>query len=77
MVLRVLLIGATGVFGTRIAARLAHDARFELIVAGRTRSALEHLRNRLATCGFCTQVAMQVEWWLSFVVAMSRQNLST
>lgn len=45
--MRVLLIGATGVFGARIAARLAHDTRFELTLAGRTRSALERLRNEL------------------------------
>ncbi|WP_188797626.1 saccharopine dehydrogenase NADP-binding domain-containing protein [Dyella nitratireducens] len=45
--MRVLLIGATGVFGARIAARLAHDARFELIIAGRTQTALERLRNDL------------------------------
>ncbi|GLQ51585.1 saccharopine dehydrogenase family protein [Dyella flava] len=47
MALRVLLIGATGVFGARIAARLAHDSRFELILAGRTRAGLEHLRDQL------------------------------
>jgi saccharopine dehydrogenase-like NADP-dependent oxidoreductase len=47
MGLRVLLIGATGVFGARIAARLAHDARFELVLAGRTRDALERLCDQL------------------------------
>lgn len=47
MALRVLLIGATGVFGARIAARLAHDARFQLIAAGRTLMALERLREAL------------------------------
>ena len=47
MALRVLLIGATGVFGARIAARLAHDARFQLVLAGRTREALERLRDQL------------------------------
>jgi saccharopine dehydrogenase-like NADP-dependent oxidoreductase len=47
MGMRVLLIGATGVFGARIAGRLVHDARFELILAGRTRTALEHLRDAL------------------------------
>lgn len=46
--MRVLLIGATGVFGARIAARLAHDERFELTLAGRTQAALERLRNELA-----------------------------
>ena len=45
--MRVLLIGATGVFGKRIAAFLAHDARFELTLAGRTLSALERLRSAL------------------------------
>jgi saccharopine dehydrogenase-like NADP-dependent oxidoreductase len=46
--MRVLLIGASGVFGARIAARLAHDERFKLTLAGRTRAALERLRNELA-----------------------------
>ena len=41
------MIGATGVFGSRIAARLAHDARFELMIAGRTLATLERLRNEL------------------------------
>lgn len=44
MALRVVVIGATGVFGSRVARRLAHDARFELILAGRQRAALEALR---------------------------------
>ena len=47
MALRVLLIGATGVFGSRIAVRLAQDARFELIVAGRTLASLKCLRDQL------------------------------
>lgn len=45
--LRVLLIGATGVFGQRIARQLAHDHRFELTLAGRTRDALEAMRDTL------------------------------
>ncbi|GLQ86663.1 saccharopine dehydrogenase family protein [Dyella flagellata] len=45
--MRVLLIGATGVFGARIAARLALDARFQLTIAGRTRGALEQLHSEL------------------------------
>ncbi|HUA80921.1 MAG TPA: saccharopine dehydrogenase NADP-binding domain-containing protein [Dyella sp.] len=47
MAIRVLLIGAAGVFGARIATRLTHDARFELIIAGRTQSSLDRLRNEL------------------------------
>ena len=47
MATRVLLIGATGVFGARIAARLAHDTRFVLTIAGRTPATLEHLQNEL------------------------------
>lgn len=47
MALRVVVIGAAGVFGSRIARRLARDARFELIVAGRRRDALESLRTSL------------------------------
>jgi len=48
MATRVLLIGATGVFGARIAARLAHDARFALTLAGRTPATLAHLQRELA-----------------------------
>lgn len=44
MTLRVVLIGATGVFGSRIARRLAGDARFALTLAGRRRETLETLR---------------------------------
>ncbi|HTV86292.1 MAG TPA: saccharopine dehydrogenase NADP-binding domain-containing protein [Dyella sp.] len=47
MAMRILLIGATGVFGARIAERLAHNARFELILAGRTPKALERLRDEI------------------------------
>lgn len=47
MTLRVVLIGATGVFGSRIARRLAGDARFTLTLAGRTRESLEGLRESL------------------------------
>lgn len=56
MAMRVLLIGATGVFGARIAGRLAHDARFELILAGRTRAALDRLREELADPAVSTAV---------------------
>lgn len=45
--LRVLLIGATGVFGQRVARQLANDKRFELILTGRTREGLEALRAAL------------------------------
>lgn len=48
MSLRVVLIGATGVFGSRIARRLSGDPRFELILAGRHRAALDRL---VATLG--------------------------
>jgi len=47
MALRVVLIGATGVFGSRIAWRLAGDTRFMLVLAGRQRSTLEALREEL------------------------------
>lgn len=43
MPVRVVLIGATGVFGGRIARRLSGDPRFELILAGRHRAALDRL----------------------------------
>ena len=43
MALRTVVVGATGVFGSRIARRLAHDARFELILAGRRAEPLETL----------------------------------
>ena len=48
MALRVLLIGAGGVFGTRIARQLAGDRRFELIIGGRHLATLETLRAELA-----------------------------
>lgn len=44
MGLRTVVLGATGVFGSRIATRLAHDERFELLLAGRRASPLEALR---------------------------------
>lgn len=47
MALRVVLIGATGVFGSRIARRLAGDPRFMLVLVGRQRPALEALREEL------------------------------
>lgn len=43
MALRVIILGATGVFGSRIAARLAHDGRFELLLAGRREAPLQEL----------------------------------
>jgi len=45
--LRVILIGATGVFGSRIARRLTGDLRFALTLAGRQRVTLEALRDEL------------------------------
>jgi saccharopine dehydrogenase-like NADP-dependent oxidoreductase len=47
MALRVILIGATGVFGSRIARRLAADTRFALVLVGRRRQALEALHAEL------------------------------
>ena len=47
MALRVLLIGAGGVFGSRIAAALAHDPRFALTLAGRHPGSLQQLREHL------------------------------
>jgi saccharopine dehydrogenase-like NADP-dependent oxidoreductase len=47
MPLRVVLIGAAGVFGSRIACRLCGDPRFEVILAGRRRGALEKLVDAL------------------------------
>ena len=47
MALRVILIGATGVFGSRIARRLAGDPRFTLVLVGRQRQALEALHEEL------------------------------
>jgi len=47
MALRVLLIGAGGVFGARIAGELAHDPRFALTLAGRHPAGLQRLRERL------------------------------
>jgi saccharopine dehydrogenase-like NADP-dependent oxidoreductase len=47
MTLRVVLIGATGVFGSRIARRLSFDRRFGLILAGRQLSTLKKLQSEL------------------------------
>jgi len=47
MTLRVLLIGASGVFGSRIARELAHDPRFALTLAGRQLASLQLLRGSL------------------------------
>jgi len=47
MTLRVLLIGAGGVFGSRIARGLAGDPRFRLILAGRHETRLMALREAL------------------------------
>jgi len=44
MSLRVVVIGATGIFGSRIVRRLAHDVRFELVLAGRRHEPLEALQ---------------------------------
>ena len=54
MTLRVVLIGATGVFGSRIARRLAGDARFSLTLAGRTRESLESLCESLGDAALQT-----------------------
>lgn len=48
MALRVVLVGATGVFGSRLARRLAHDRRFSLVLAGRRVAALEAFQAELA-----------------------------
>lgn len=50
MTLRVLLIGASGVFGRRIARELASDPRFQLTLAGRRLEGLSALRDNLADC---------------------------
>lgn len=47
MALRVVLVGAMGVFGSRMARRLAGDARFELVLAGRHRAPLVSLQHSL------------------------------
>lgn len=53
MPLRVVLIGAAGVFGSRIARRLCGDPRFEVILAGRRRAALEKLADALGASHAC------------------------
>lgn len=47
MTYRVVLLGAAGVFGSRLARRLAADRRFEAILAGRTLSTLQALAAQL------------------------------
>lgn len=71
MALRVVLIGATGVFGSRIARRLAGDPRFVLILAGRQRLALEALREELADA--TVQVAALDVTGLDLPAALARQ----
>lgn len=56
MPLRVVLIGATGVFGSRIARRLSGDQRFELTLAGRHRSTLDGLTDALDQTNTSTAV---------------------
>ena len=56
MPLRVVLIGAPGVFGSRIADRLSGDLRFELILAGRHRATLENLAGALSASNTNTSV---------------------
>ncbi|QJQ32271.1 saccharopine dehydrogenase [Sphingomonas lacunae] len=46
--LTVLIIGATGVFGSRLVERAAREPGIRLILAGRTRSSLEELARRVA-----------------------------
>lgn len=53
MALRVMVLGAAGVFGSRIAARLAHDARFELLLAGRRMAPLQALRETIGDARAC------------------------
>lgn len=53
MPLRVVLIGASGVFGSRIARRLCGDPRFEVVLVGRRRAALDELVERLDASNAC------------------------
>ncbi len=48
---RVVLVGATGMFGARLAARLATWRELDLVLAARTAAPLEALRARLAAAG--------------------------
>lgn len=48
---RVVLVGATGMFGARLAARLAGWPELDLVLAARTQAPLEALRARLAAAG--------------------------
>jgi hypothetical protein len=48
---RVVLVGATGMFGARLAARLARWPGLELVLAARTAAPLEAMRARLAMAG--------------------------
>jgi saccharopine dehydrogenase-like NADP-dependent oxidoreductase len=47
MAFRVVLLGAGGIFGNRLARRLAGDGRFELVLAGRTHAVLQELAGEL------------------------------
>jgi hypothetical protein len=48
---RVVLVGATGVFGGRLAARLARWPELDLVLAARTAGPLEAMRDQLAAAG--------------------------
>ncbi|WP_158917424.1 SDR family oxidoreductase [Caulobacter sp. S45] len=54
MTKRVVLVGATGVFGSRLAAMLADMPEIELVLAARNLPALEHLRDVLVLDGGAT-----------------------
>ena len=59
--MRVLLIGAAGQFGQRIAAGLAREPGFSLILAGRTLASLQRLRGELAATAAATLDAQTID----------------
>lgn len=56
---RVLLVGATGAFGSRLAERLSRDAGLHLTLAARDLHALEALAGRLRAAGACAMIGVQ------------------
>lgn len=75
MALRVLLIGAAGVFGSAIARRLVHDPRFELTLAGRRSAPLQALCKTLGDANVRLATLDATDGQLGDVLARLRPQL--
>jgi saccharopine dehydrogenase-like NADP-dependent oxidoreductase len=77
---RILLIGAYGQFGRRIASALADDARLTLILAGRDLATAEQLRTALTKAGaratlLCASVDVESADLAQAILALAPQQL--